>query len=86
VRRAGEGHLHLGTQALSDPRRAGDRQSASPPGELTVEDQIGQPAEVVAVEVRGQDRVDIARVKAEAAQRQERRCSAVEEELEVTGT
>src|SRR5215471_6415803 len=75
--RAREQALHGVGQAAGDARRAGHGERCGAAGELAVEDEERQAAEVIAVQVRNEDGGDLARVESEAFQSAERGSAAV---------
>lgn len=76
-----EEHLHRVADARLDARRAGDdERPCAPRDELGVQDEEGQAAEVIAVEVADEDGLDVVRIDVEAAHRDERRRAAVEQD------
>ena len=83
--RAGEQHLHRRADSRLHARRAGHGERPCPTLELSVEDQEGHAAEVIAVQVREDHGVDRLRVHAEAPHRDERGGAAVDEHLSAGG-
>ncbi len=78
-RGAGEQELHGLTEAAGGSRRAGDGKRLDATGELPVEDEEGQAAEVVAVQVGDEHGTDLAGVESQALEGAERRGAAVQQ-------
>src|SRR5262245_42183202 len=81
--RAREQHLHRCRQPLPSARRAGDGEERLAPRELAVEDEEGEPAEVVAVQMREEDAADGDGIDAGRLERDERCRAAVDEDAAV---
>jgi hypothetical protein len=82
---AREQDLHRCRHPLPDARRAGDHERALAPAELAVEDEEGNAAEVVAVEMREEDAADGSRVDARALHPDEGRGAAVDQDSDAAG-
>ncbi len=79
--RAREEHLHRLTNPKFDPRRSCDHQRALAPRELAVKHHERDAPEVVAMEVRHDDKTDRSRVHSGSLEPDQGRCAAINEEL-----
>src|SRR5579859_1770578 len=70
---------------LRQPRlyglRSGDDQRPGPPRKLRIEQEERQAREMVAVEMRDQDQVDLVALYSEALQSRQRRGAAIDQEI-----
>ena len=65
--------------------RSRDEKRRFPPVELTVEDEERDPAEVIAMKMAQNNRVDRRVVEFEALHRRHRRCAAIDQQVEIAG-